>query len=406
MPGGAAIMRAAVVRRGLPDFPYASLVARRLLLPAVLAACLLLAAAAPAAAKPGAKFQAMIDAIVDDPQGPPGVSVLIRNRWGTRYFESGVANVRTGAKPRRLMKMRIASMAKAFSGAVALALVDRGELRLGDTIDEVLPGVWPLAGHIELRQLLNHTAGLPDYIRDPEFIAVFQSDPARYLPPEDLIGFVSDQPPEPPGGGRYEYSDSDNIIIGLMAEEVTGRSYESLLRRFVYRPADLENTSLPRTIEMPKPYLRGYGLPENGAREDVSELINPALAGASGGIVSTPTDVGRFFRAYLGGELFDKRLRQQQLADEIRGESSPPGPGVNYSGLGVFRYRTGCGQAWGHTGSFPGYRLFAASDRSGERSVVFAVNTQIVPPDQGSQQVSDAIRSTQRRAVCMMKRVR
>ena len=386
------------MRRASPELPYPDRM-RRLLLPALLAACLLALVAAPAGAKP-ARLQAALDEITANPAGPPGASVLIHRGKRKTYLESGVANLGSGAAPRPALRMRIASMAKAFSGAVALRLVDDGKLHLDDTIEEVLPGLWPLAGDITLRQVLQHTADLPDYIRDPEFIAVLQSDPAQYLTPEQLIEFVSDRPPKPAGGGAYEYSDSDNIIVGLMAEAVTGRSYESLLRRLVYRPAGLKHTSLPATVAMPRPFMHGYTI-ENGVPADDSELINPALAWASGGIVSTPRDVVRFFGAYLGGKLFDRKLQKEQF-DFVAGSSSPPGPGANDAGLGVFRYRTRCGTVYGHTGSFPGYRLFAASTRDGERTISFSVNSQIVPPDQGDQDVAKAIRRAQTLAVCRL----
>ncbi|HEX5824849.1 MAG TPA: hypothetical protein VFY18_10365, partial [Candidatus Limnocylindrales bacterium] len=108
--------------------------------------------------------------------------------------------------------------------------------------------------------------------------------------------------------------------------------------------------------------------------------------------------VGRFFRGYVGGELFRGKARRAQNSFVI-GSSSPPGPGRNRATLGLFRYVTRCGTVYGHTGSYPGYRLFAASTANGKRSVVFTVNSQIVP-GQGSQEVSDLIRHAQEDAVC------
>jgi len=100
----------------------------------------------------------------------------------------------------------------------------------------------------------------------------------------------------------------------------------------------------------------------------------------------------------VSGRLFDAAARQAQLVFRP-GSSSPPGPGRNDAGLGVFRYTTRCGAVYGHTGSFPGYRLFAASNAEGTRSVVFVANAQIVPGS-GSRAVSDAIRAAQETAVC------
>ncbi len=379
------------------------------ILTSLLSACALLAAlglpaliAAPPAAADGGRLDAALDRIIADPQGPPGLSVLIQRGKHREFRRRGVADLATGAKPTARRPMRIASMAKAFNGAIALSLVSKGKLGLGDTIDDWLPGLWPKAGAVTVRQMLQHTASLPDYIRQEAFIAALQADPAQYLTPLQLIGFVDDQPPEHPPGSTYMYSDSDNVIVGLIAEAASGRSYQRLLRREIFRRVGIRHTSLPDTLALPRGYLHGYDRNDAGVFEDVSKLINPALAWASGGIVSTPLDVNRFFRAYVGGKLFSARTARSQ-SSFVRGRSSPPGPGRNDATLGLFRYRTRCGTVYGHTGSYPGYRLFAASNGNGRRSVVFSVNSQIVP-GQGSPRVSGLIRRAQADAVCLALR--
>jgi D-alanyl-D-alanine carboxypeptidase len=360
---------------------------------------LLLVAAAPAGA---ASLDRSIDRIVAAPGGPPGVSVLLQRGGRTEFHRAGVADVRTKRPPTADDHMRIASMAKAYSGAVTLSLASAGQLRVDETIGERLPGVLPLANPVTLGQALQHTGGLPDYIRTKAFLKRFIKDPAAYMSPAELIDFVRGDPLEFTPGSRYHYSDTDNIVAGLMAEAATGRSYESLLSSVIYDPLGLHQTTLPRTTAMPKPYLHGYEIAPGKAPDDVSKVINPAGAWASGGIVSTPREVGRFFRAYVSGRFFDAATREAQ--GQFRpGASSPPGPGRNAAGLAVFRYQTRCGTVYGHTGSFPGYRLFAASSADGKRSVVFSVNAQIVP-GQGSQKVAAAIRRAQTQAVCRVLR--
>ena len=82
-----------------------------------------------------------------------------------------------------------------------------------------------------------------------------------------------------------------------------------------------------------------------------------------------------------------------------RAAATRPARGAIRATLGLFKYKTRCGKIFGHTGSFPGYRLFGAATRNGQRSVVFTVNSQIVPGD-GSQRVSEMIRDAQVDAVC------
>jgi D-alanyl-D-alanine carboxypeptidase len=365
---------------------------------AIALAGLALVAPAAADAQSPRALDAALDRIAAARAGPPGLSVLITRDGRSELRTRGVADVRTGRKPSARDAYRIASMAKAFNGAIALRLVGEGKLSLDDTIGERLPGLLPKGDAVTLRQALHHTGGLPDYIRDRAFIRVLTGDPSQYLPPRKLLSYVRDTPLNFRPGTRYEYSDTDNVVVGLMAEAVTGRTYEQLLRELIDRPLGLRVTTLPRTLALPNPYLHGYDVEPGRAPQDISKLINPALAWASGGIVSTPTEVGSFFRANLGGRLFDPALQSDQF-DWVRGSSSPPGPGRNDAGLGLFRYTSRCGVVFGHTGSFPGYRLFAAASRDGSRSIVFTVNAQIVP-GQGSARVSNLIRAAQVEAVC------
>jgi D-alanyl-D-alanine carboxypeptidase len=366
------------------------------------AALAALAAGAPSSAVAKSsvdrKLDRALDRIVAARNGPPGLSVLIRRDGERELRRRGVASLRTDRRPTARDHMRIASVAKAYSGAVALSLVDRGLLSLDDTIGERLPNLLPQAANVTLAQALHHTGGLPDYIREPEFVEQLQAQPKAYLSPFELVEFVRDTPLEFEPGSRYEYSDTDNIVVGLMAEAATGAPYDELLQRYVYRRLGLDDTSLPRSVRMPQPYLHGYALEPGEPPEDVSEVINPAGAWASGGIVSTPHDLGRFMRGYVGGRLFGDEIRALQR-DFIPGSSDPPGPGRNQAGLALFRYRTKCGTVFGHTGSFPGYRIFAASSRDGRKSVVFSVSAQIVSGI-GSARVSDLIRRAQRLAVC------
>ena len=142
-----------------------------------------------------AVLDAKLDRIAAAPQGPPGVSVIVQRGGKIEYRRRGVSDVRSATRPTPRQHVRIASMAKAFSGAVALALVAQGKLSLDDTIGERLPGLLPRANDVTLRQALHHTGGLPDYIRDAKFVERLQADPAAYMTPRQLLAFVRDTPP-------------------------------------------------------------------------------------------------------------------------------------------------------------------------------------------------------------------
>lgn len=363
-------------------------------------------AATTAARGPDAALDRALKKLVAMEGGPPGVIAVVQRGEKREVHTFGVANLKSEKSMKFDDRMRIASAAKAFSGAVALSLVSNTDkLSLDDTIGERLsdlpeppPDAW---SEVTLGQLLNHTSGLPDF-SDSE---TFRSEVAGRLrhpdPPAKLLTYAyelnSRQLLFTPGT-EYKYSNSDNIAVALMVEDATGDAYENQLKKRVYRPLGLSGTSLPVGPELSKPYIHGYDLSEEPP-EDVSELIAAGWAWASGGIVSSPADLNAFIRGYVGGELFDTQTHAEQREVFEGGGSEPPGPGANSAGLGVFRYETKCGTVWGHTGNTAGYTQFMASSPNGKRSATVSINAQITPRV-GDPEAFEALRRAEGRAVC------
>jgi D-alanyl-D-alanine carboxypeptidase len=357
--------------------------------------------AAPEAWAGGSRARDLDDALqqlVDMPGGPPGAIVLIQRNRHLTVHTAGLAEIGKARPPRPTDYMRIASVSKAFSGATALSLVADRLLSLEDTIGERLPELPEHWYPVTLRELLNHTSGLPDYTKSAGFREAFVGSPTMAPPPQELLEFVADEPLGP--RSQYNYSNSDNIVVALMVESVTGTTYEEALRRQVLRPLHLRHTSLPSGDDLPPPFIHGYQPEEPGKLEDVSEGVAwGGWAWASGGIVSSPIDVARFVRGYVGGRLYGRRVRAEQFRFIAGGNSQPRGPGENSVGLGVFRYDTRCGAVYGHTGNLPGYTQLIAATRNGRRSVTFTIGTQI--SDEVMPEALPALRHAQEIAICM-----
>ncbi|MDH6546650.1 serine hydrolase domain-containing protein [Streptomyces sp. SAI-041] len=372
----------------------------------VLAACITALAPATAGAteSPGDQpLQRQLDAFVNRTGGPPGAVAVLRTENGTRVVRAGVADVGTDRRPGPDDHMRIASTAKAFSGAVALTLVDRRALRLDDTLGERLPQLPDAWASVTLGQLLGHTSGLPDYSKSDGFVDELRADPLHHFDSRHLLDYIADDPLLFKPGTQYRYSNSDNIAVALMAEAVTHKPYEELLRDLVYAPLGLESTSLPQGNRMPEPYLHGYDVSQPATPQDVSEVIGMSGVWASGGIVSTPADMTRFIRGYAAGRLYGRTAVEQQR-QWVEGASEPAGPGRNSAGLAVFRYETRCGVVLGHTGNTLGYTQLIAATPDGRRSLTFSVTAQITQSSdaQGLQRM----RALQENFVCALLRDR
>ena len=363
----------------------------------LLASCSSASSSTTTTTPPTQALSAALHQLVAMKDGPPGAIALIQTGSAPTTLTAGVGNTTTKAPIGEGDVVRIASVSKAFNGAIALALVSRGKLSLDDTIGSVVPTLPAAWSTVTLAQLLHHTSGVPDYIKSPAFLKELQADPEASMTPTQLLGFVADQPLLFTPGSKYDYSDSDNIIVGLMVEAATSSTYESQLASIVTGPLHLAETSMPTSSALTEPFVHGYAVEEGHAPEDVSSSLNPVLAWASGGMLSSAADLNTFMRAYAKGSLFDAATRARQLRF-VPGESGPPGPGTNEAGLGIYRYQTSCGTVLGHTGNFPGYTLFAASNAAGTRSAVVFVNTQLNP--QSTPKPSAALRHVDELAVC------
>ncbi len=328
-------------------------------------------------AEADARLDAALRALVAEVGGPPGIAVVVQRRNDVAFHTAGVADLANNQPATIDDHTRIASVSKAFSAAAALALVTHRVLSLDDTIGKWVPTL-PRPWHrVTLAELLNHTSGIFDFSNNPQFFDALFESLLVAPPPAELLSYSHRKLDFTPGS-EYRYSNSDNIVVGLIVAAATHHSYEDALASLVYSPMGLHDTSLPADEVMPSPFIHGYKVAPPAAPEDDSELFAAGWTWASGGIVSTPGDANRFVRAYVGGATINGRTQARQFTFRA-GSSEPPGPGDNAAGLGVFRYRTPCGTVYGHTGNTSGYTEFIAANRNGTRSTSVSVNAQITP---------------------------
>ncbi|MGI8460296.1 MAG: serine hydrolase domain-containing protein [Solirubrobacterales bacterium] len=366
-------------------------------------ACATVALAAPAAAiaskatdRADARLDRALEKLVAFNEGPLGVSAFVQRGNRGESHTAGISDLKSGRAVRANDFVRLASTAKAFSGAVSLSLVEQGVLSIDSTIGETLPGQPAAWSQITLGQLLQHTSGIADFSLQPAFRARIQADPRGTFEHTELPGFVADVPLGFTPGTAYKYSNTDNILVGLIVESVTGDSYENQLAEQVYEPLGLNDTSLPSDWKMPKPFMHGYDTAEDPP-EDLSTIISMSGVWASGGLVSTTPDVSTFARGYVGRELFGRSVQNRQL-ELVEGSSEPPGPGENMAGMAIFEYTTDCGVVYGHTGNTAGYTAFLASTLNGRRSVAVVAGAQSTP--KLKPKVFKKLRAAEEKAVC------
>jgi D-alanyl-D-alanine carboxypeptidase len=317
-------------------------------------------------------LQLAVDGLVA--AGAPGAILLVRDGSDAKHLTGGVADLATQTPMRPGNHYRIASLTKTYVATVVLQLVGEGKLSLSDTVERWLPGLVPAGDRMTIEQLLSHTSGLYDHEKDPEVLEPYvNGDLGYYWAPLRLVELaVSREPLFAPGDTeRSSYSSTNYLVAGLVVEAVTGRSIGEELKRRVFRPLRLAETTYPTSgTRLPSPYAHGYFLLGEPPLVDVS-AFSPSLSGAAGAIVSTVDDVADFYRALLSGRVLDSELLAAMKQTPLPASNADLG---QRHGLGIERFPTSCGIAWGHSGSFPGYWGYAFSSRDGQRQTVLMVN--------------------------------
>jgi D-alanyl-D-alanine carboxypeptidase len=259
--------------------------------------------------------------------------------------------------------VRVASVTKSVTAVAAVKLARDGRLvldgQLGDQLAPELLHRWSAFAALPRtspRQLLTHTAGLPNYFDDEAFLTRLRHEPDRVWRPVELVDHAAAHgtPSFPPGQG-FAYSDTGYVIAGILLEHVTGRPLHQLYREIVFDPLDVDST-----------WLEGH---EPARREEVAHhytdeldwtTISPTIDWAGGGLATTAPDLARYVRALWSRQIIDSR-GLEELTRWTPGASFPPGHMLRYEryGLGMGAITVKGVDLLGHTGFIGAFAFYA-----------------------------------------------
>jgi D-alanyl-D-alanine carboxypeptidase len=352
--------------------------------------------------------QAQLQRDVDAVRATGVVGVLAEARSPDRLLaRSGVADLTTRTPVPSDAHFRIGSATKTFTATVVLQLTSEGRLSLDDTVDKWLPGV--VHGHgndgrkVTIRQLLQHTSGLYNYLTKPATTPrEWEKERLRTWRPEQLVALAMRHRPLFVAGKGWSYSNTNYVLTGMIIHRVTGHTWQEEVRRRILVPLGLTQTSTPGTDPyVPEPHAKAYQrFAPGGPLTDVT-IQNQTLGDAAGAVISTTDDLGRFFRALMSGRLLaPAQLAEMQKtvpAEELRMMGSP---GARY-GLGLVYQTLSCGGGyWSHGGDDNGYRTRLGVTTDGRRSVVVSVTSRSPGDLKAEQRTGRALDTLVDHALC------
>jgi D-alanyl-D-alanine carboxypeptidase len=319
-------------------------------LAAVLAALTL---GAPAQAKSLSKAdREFVDSTVEgamQEEHQPGISISISGPKGDYTKTYGVRDLESGAPLRRGEHFRIGSITKTFTATAILQEVEKGNLKLSDTLDKWIAGI-PNGNLITVRDLLSMQSGVYEYAADPVLRAEFTANPLMTIEPQHLAEIIREHAPYFAPGEARLYENANYVLLGLILEGVTGESAEAVITKDVIKPLGLHHTSFPNgTPAIPAPSSQGYNLGEGETLRNTT-AFNPNLFWTAGAIVSTISDLSKWGKALGTGSLLSPAMQEERL-QYCPFPYALGGPTEFGYGLGIIGFGT-----WlGHDGSVPGF---------------------------------------------------
>ncbi|MEE9371528.1 MAG: serine hydrolase domain-containing protein [Saprospiraceae bacterium] len=332
------------------------------------------------------KYQSFIEEKVA--QGLPGISMLIETPEGIWTGAAGVADIPNDIAMRSCNLHKVGSITKSFTATLILKLYEKEELNLDDTVSQYLNDiiVEKVANTREatIRQLLNHTSGIPDYLSQIPYYVAYLNDPVYKWTVQEELEYVFNIDSLYKPGSLVSYSNTNYLLLGMIVEKITGKSGTQLYKEMIFDPLGMMDTHFNQNGEIPSNLVRGY-YEENG-KGDFVDITTHSFANHSmvGGVSSTVEDLNKYLKAMLVDKsIFPNRILDKMLYIDDTPFKKPEDfeYGNEYNvksvagfGLGWIKMKSMHGDVIGHNGGYNGRRARMWFFPYAQSSIVYFIN--------------------------------
>jgi D-alanyl-D-alanine carboxypeptidase len=324
----------------------------------------------------------------------PGVFVLVNTPQGEYQVSYGTAKVGTSIQPRANTHFRIASNTKTMTAAVIVQQAQEGKIKLSDLVSKYIPNI-PNGDNITIADLLNMRSGLYNYTDSPIISENLDKNPTKVWTHQQLLTIAFSQPPYFKPGTGFHYSNTNYLLLGLIAEKIDNKPLPEIFQARLFKPLNMKNTLLPVSSSnvIPIPYSHGYQYGSSSyalvdkpypadmqiaAKSGKLKPIdythqNPSYALAAGGAISTAKDLSIWIKSLVSGKLFNAEFQREWLGSLVA-EDKPDG---QYYGYGIARITFGPNSIYFHGGEMPGYNSFIGYDPVNNVTLIIWTNLDV-----------------------------
>lgn len=275
----------------------------------------------------------------------PGLSLAVLREGKIVLVKGfGTANLELNSPVSEKTAFAIYSITKTFTGVATMMLVEEGKISLEDKISKHLadlPAAWQ---NVTIRQLLNHTSGIPNW-RD--YSAQIGSMESSYTKAE-VLKPLKDLPLVFPSGENWAYCETNFFLLGMLIEKISGKTYEQFLRERIFAPLEMRDTRMDSAVEIIANRADGYEWKNNTYQNAV--WYNPTLTFSTAGLVSNVLDLAKWDAALYTEKLLKKRTLDQMWTNaRLNNGTVVPDYGLAF-GMSPFRGHKRVGHVGGAEG--------------------------------------------------------
>ena len=305
-----------------------------------------------------AKYQSILDEMTS--KGVVGVMMSVDEPTnGSWSGASGKADLHNDIDIKACNISRVGSTVKTFTATTVMLLAEEGKLDLDDKISDHLNGEHidkiENADKATIRQLLQHSSGIYNYIQDLQFQTASTNDLIKEWKAGDLLEYAHNKNSYFAPGTDVRYSNTGYILLGMLIEKIEGKPFYQVFREKIFDPLGLSMTQFAAKDPVPDGIVRGY----IDLYSKLQVVESTYFSGwdyytADGGLISNPSDLNTFMKALFQGDLINQSSLDEMLSwqspSEVDSEFFP----ISH-GLGIFQIQTNEGVAYIHSGDAIGY---------------------------------------------------
>lgn len=327
-----------------------------------------------------------------------GMVVLVRTPKGEYVNTWGTLGKDSTEVPSLDTKVRVGSNTKTWTGTAILQMVQEGKLAIDDPVSTYRPDV-PNGENITIGQLLDMRSGLYNYTETLELNRALDEEPDKVWTPEGLLALGFANPPYFEPGEGWHYSNTNTVLLGLIAEQIDGKPLAQVFQDRFFTPLGMSGSSFPANDDtaIPATFSRGYvygtnvdtmeppgAIPADQLAQVEAGTLqpndvtnnNPSWTWSAGQGISTANDLVTWVEAMVKGDLLDDETQELRMESVL--PTDPSKPNAAKYGYGIAQM----GPMFGHTGELPGYNSFMGHDPVNDVTIVVWGN--LAPTADGS----------------------